>query len=72
MVTIGYPDEQPKSPHRYREEDIVFIEQWGKGLENREIVMGNYHIILSKLIASGKESTQKMSERLKRLFQKSK
>ncbi|RMF05356.1 nitroreductase family protein [Candidatus Woesearchaeota archaeon] len=42
VITVGYPDEKPSEPHKYKLHEKFYIESWGAGLRDALSAMREY------------------------------
>jgi len=66
VLTIGYPDEQPAMPTKYKLENIAYQERWRRGsqLKNFDYTMGEYSVFVQKGIKDGKEMLNKLKDKI--------
>ena len=66
IITIGYPDEKPPMPTKYKLENIAYQERWRRGsqLKNLDYTMGEYSVFVQEGIKKGKEIIDKINKKL--------
>jgi nitroreductase len=76
VVTIGYPDEKPELPPKYRIEHIMFFEKWWGRIEAPKTGLGDWSPSIEKLVKESKKtvkkSSKKVAEKVKRRLKKKK
>jgi len=66
VITIGYPDENPPMPSKYKLENIAYQERWRRGsqMKNFDYTMGEYGVFVHEGIKKGKEILDKINKKL--------
>lgn len=65
VITIGYADEKPKLPPKFKMENITFVESYGNKIKDISAFMGYYGEHVQGAIRRGKEMFRKILERKK-------
>ncbi|MEK6874580.1 MAG: nitroreductase family protein [Nanoarchaeota archaeon] len=65
VLPIGYADEKPLEPAKYKLDIIVFLEGFGNRIKDMKWVLGHYSFHLAKAITSGKKLIEKEYTKLK-------
>jgi len=67
VLAIGYPDEKPPMPTKYKLENIAYQERWKRGsqMKNLDYTMGEYSVFVQKGIKEGKEMLNKIKDKIK-------
>lgn len=63
VITIGYPDEEPKAPHKYTIDHVTYIERWGNRIKDFPAYVGFYSQHIAKAAIWGKEKLQKFLDK---------
>jgi len=73
VITVGYPDEVPEEPARYRIYDMVFLEKWERRIKDLSWVLHDYSVTINKKIAKGAQKLQEHGKTIaKKLHEHSK
>ncbi len=73
IITIGYPDEEPKEPAwKHELYTIVFLNSYGGRIKNIDHVLGYHSEKIRRAVEVGKKAADQGSNHLKRLLDKSK
>lgn len=62
IITLGYPDEKPEVPLRYRLENLAYAESWRSRVWDAEGVL--WHFRLAERIPRGAKDTAQMLEKV--------
>ncbi len=65
IITIGYPDEEPKSPDKVDLEHLVYFEKWKSGLYDFAEVTGEYGQKIRKMFDNTREMMNKFAGAIK-------
>jgi nitroreductase len=67
VLTIGYPDEKPAMPSKYKIENIAYQERWRQGSQMKDVdyTMGEYSVFVRQGIKQGKEFLKKVNDKIK-------
>ena len=68
ILTIGYADEVPEPPPKYRIEHIMFFEKWWGRIESPRNALGLWAPALHKGVMATKKIIKKHSENIKQRF----
>ncbi|MBU0667034.1 MAG: nitroreductase family protein [Nanoarchaeota archaeon] len=59
LITLGYPDEIPKPPHKDELAGVVYFHKYGARIKELHIVLRDYSVEWEKQIAQAQESIDK-------------
>jgi len=65
VITIGYADETPDQPPKYRIEHTMFFEKWWGRLEPPRTHLGYWSVSNEKMIHAGKKMAKKAHKKIK-------
>lgn len=65
IITIGYADEAPEPPPKYRIEHMMFFEKWWGRLENPRTHVGWWSAANMKAVDAGKKMLKKTHKKIK-------
>ncbi len=70
ILTIGYADEVPEMPPKYRIEHIMFFEKWWGRIEGPKTGIGMWSPVIKKGVVSTKKMIKKAGSRIADKFRK--
>jgi SagB-type dehydrogenase family enzyme len=65
VITIGYADENPEPPPKYRIEHMVFFEKWWGRLEPPKSHIGWWSLYNKRIVDEGKKFAKKTGKKIK-------
>ena len=65
VITIGYSDETPEPPPKYRIEHVTFAEKWWGRVESPKSHLGWWSLYNKKMVDEGKKLVKKTGKKLK-------
>lgn len=65
IIPIGYADETPESPPKYRIEHMMFFEKWWGRLESHKTHLGWWSVSNEKMVHAGKKFIKKTGTKIK-------
>tara|TARA_Y100000310_G_scaffold341787_1_gene442130 strand:+ start:29158 stop:29823 length:666 start_codon:yes stop_codon:yes gene_type:complete len=65
IITIGYPDEKPEVPPKYRIEHMMFFEKWWGRLENPKTHLGWWSAGNKRIVDQSKKLIKKTHKKIK-------
>jgi len=63
VLTFGYADEEPSSPHKYTVDNITYIERWGNRIKDFATYAGYYSQHVAKAAIASKEALKKFLDK---------
>lgn len=66
IIPIGYTDEEPKAPSKYKLVDMVFINSWGGKLVNVDLLFDDFSEVVRKKIVEAKDAVEEKAPTLGR------
>jgi len=66
VLAIGYPDERPLMPMRYKLENIVHLEKYGSKIKDEAMVMGLHYDKVQRGIGKAKDILDKVNQKLRK------
>jgi nitroreductase len=63
VLTIGYANEKPKMPSKFKMENITFIEEYGNRVKDPAAYFGHYSEHVQRAVKKGKEMFKKIVEK---------
>ena len=70
VVVIGYADEQPEPPPKYRIEHMVYFEKWWGRLEPPKSHIGWWSLYNARMVDEGKKLINKTGKKIKEHIEK--
>ncbi len=70
VITIGYADEAPEPPPKYRIEHMMFFEKWWGRLEPPKTHIGWWSLYNKRIVDEGKKLAKKTGKRIKEHVEK--
>ena len=65
VITIGYADETPEPPPKYRIEHMAFAEKWWGRVEAPKSHLGLWSLYNKKIVEEGKKLAKKTGKKIK-------
>lgn len=65
VITIGYADENPEPPPKYRIEHMVFFEKWWGRIEPPKSHIGWWSLYNKRIVDEGKKFAKKTHKKIK-------
>lgn len=65
IITIGYADEKPETPPKYRIEHMMFFEKWWGRVEAPKTHIGWWSLYHPRIIKEGKKLVKKTGKKIK-------
>lgn len=69
IVTLGYPNEDPNPPLKYKLENITYLEGYYNRITNMPVVLGEYSKVIEKTV---KGATKHIDKHATNIYEKSK
>lgn len=70
IITIGYADEKPETPPKYRIEHMMFFEKWWGRLEPPKTHVGWWSLYHERIAKEGKKLAKKTGKKIKEKVEK--
>ncbi|MBI2092776.1 MAG: nitroreductase family protein [Deltaproteobacteria bacterium] len=70
VITIGYADENPEPPPKYRIEHMMFFEKWWGRVESPRTHLGWWSAFNARVVEEGKKLVKKTGKRIKERIEK--
>ena len=70
IITIGYADETPETPPKYRIEHMMFFEKWWGRIESPKTHLGWWSVANEKMVRDGAKLVKKTGNKLKEKVKK--
>lgn len=64
IMTLGYPDETPPQPQKYKLENLFYLERYNNRMEDFHVVVGEYSPTIARHIRETKKALDKGTSKL--------